>query len=443
MPQIDRISIEDAVRVGVALHQDGHIEEAQQVYEDILGVAPDQPDALHFLGVLNHQLGESEKGAELISKALTIVPDNPGMRSNYGNVLKELGRHDEAEEAYRKVIELVPDFSDAHCNLGSVLRLLDKSDDAEFELLKAIKLDPQHGEAYQNLRNLYRDAKNWDEAIQYDIKAAEHNAHKKGKGKVSQSLATVLRRAGKNDQAEQVVREWFLREPQSPVARHMLAAFTGDDIPARASDEYVREVFDSFANSFDEALNLLHYRAPRLIAAKVEQNYPEVPCERVVLDAGCGTGFVGELLKPFASSLIGVDLSQRMLVKAKQKRVYDELVESELTAFLSAATSVYDLITCVDTFIYFGELNDVLEAAYGALKPGGGLYFTLEKCESGNEERGYGMEYHGRYQHRAEYVKAVLRRCGFESLDLEDEILRLEAGQPVTGVLVVAHRGSK
>ncbi len=58
MPQIDKISVEDAVRVGVALQKDGHVEEAQQVYEDILKVAPKQPDAMHFMGVLKHQLGD-------------------------------------------------------------------------------------------------------------------------------------------------------------------------------------------------------------------------------------------------------------------------------------------------------------------------------------------------------------------------------------------------
>ena len=49
MPQIDKISVEDAVRIGISLHKEGHVEEAEVVYRDILNAAPGQPDALHFL----------------------------------------------------------------------------------------------------------------------------------------------------------------------------------------------------------------------------------------------------------------------------------------------------------------------------------------------------------------------------------------------------------
>ena len=69
--------------------------------------------------------------------------------------------------------------------------------------------------------------------------------------------------------AANVFRDWLRDEPANPIAQHMFAACSGEDVPARASDAYVEATFDSFAGSFDEKLARLHYRAPELIAQAV------------------------------------------------------------------------------------------------------------------------------------------------------------------------------
>ena len=49
--------------------------------------------------------------------------------------------------------------------------------------------------------------------------------------------------------------EWVVDEPgRSAVARHTLAACSRPNVPPRASDEYVQQVFDSFADSFEAKL---------------------------------------------------------------------------------------------------------------------------------------------------------------------------------------------
>ena len=63
-----------------------------------------------------------------------------------------------------------------------------------------------------------------------------------------------------------------------------------------------------------------------------------------ILDAGCGTGLCGVLLKPLARSLTGVDLSASMLKKAKQRGIYDRLVEDEITRFLSEHVAAFDVV---------------------------------------------------------------------------------------------------
>ena len=70
---------------------------------------------------------------------------------------------------------------------------------------------------------------------------------------------------GEVDKAVEIFEEWLEEEPDNPIARHMLAACSGRDVPARASDGFVEQTFDSFAASFEAKLAKLSYRAPALV----------------------------------------------------------------------------------------------------------------------------------------------------------------------------------
>ena len=106
-------------------------------------------------------------------------------------------------------------------------------------------------------------------------------------------------------------------------------------MPARASDAYIEKTFDSFAASFDAKLaKLLDYRAPALVAEMLAHAGVDAARSLDVLDAGCGTGLCGPLVAPYARRLVGVDLSEAMLDRARARNVYDELVTGELTAYL-------------------------------------------------------------------------------------------------------------
>ena len=157
-----------------------------------------------------------------------------------------------------------------------------------------------------------------------------------------------------------------------------------------------------------------------------------------MLDAGCGTGLCGPLVAPYARSLVGVDLSGHMIAHAKERKVYDSLVKGELTTFLKEVSAKYDLIISADTLVYFGPLEDVIEAAAGALRRGGRLVFTVEELRGvAGDHPGYTISPHGRYSHARAYVERVLA-----ANDLDAEIacaeLRLEAGTPVAGLVVKA-----
>jgi len=161
----------------------------------------------------------------------------------------------------------------------------------------------------------------------------------------------------------------------------------------------------------------------------------EASTELDVLDAGCGTGLCGPLLAPYARRLVGVDLSERMLAQARAREVYDELIKGELTDHLRASAGMFDAIVSADTLVYFGPLEEVVQAAEGALRPGGHVVFTVEE----QPESGYSLSVNGRYRHARQYVERTLVTAGLNA-EIEAAELRLEAGDPVQGLVV---RGSK
>jgi predicted TPR repeat methyltransferase len=215
----------------------------------------------------------------------------------------------------------------------------------------------------------------------------------------------------------------------------MLAACTGSEAVSRAPEEFVTQEFDHFAESFDEVLRKLEYRAPALLASALRRVDGEPRGELDVLDAGCGTGLCGPLLASYARRMVGVDLSSKMLEHAREKRVYDELVTGELTAYLERQSAAFDLIVSADTLVYFGALEDVVKAAAGALRPGGLFVFTLEAASWDTVTVPHNIQTHGRYNHREDYVRRVLIDAGLHP-EIGHAELRLESGTPVAGLVV-------
>ena len=131
--------------------------------------------------------------------------------------MRATGQPVEAEAAYRAAIRLNPEHIDAYTNLGILLNGLKRTEEAAACYCKVITLRPKYREA----RKL---------------------------------LALAHCTLGEIDKAAKIFEEWLDEEPEDPIARHMLAACTGRDVPERASNGFVEATFDSFASSFEAKL---------------------------------------------------------------------------------------------------------------------------------------------------------------------------------------------
>lgn len=431
-------SLDQAFALAFEAHQSGDIEKATSIYQSILSVIPNEVNALHFLGIALHQSGDSDAAIEALERSLSLDPTPQLDRySNYSRVLLEAGHYEKALEIYSRVVQLSPSNADAHNNLGVLLLALKRYEEATSALKSALSINPMHAEAHYNIGESLALQGQKNECIPYyETTLTLKPTHIGAKKKLSFAYYTL----GKLDKAAEIYRQWLEQEPDNPIARHHLAACTQQDIPARADDAYVESTFDDFAASFDSQLSTLNYQAPQLLATEIRRTLGSTQKKFAILDGGCGTGLCGPLIAEYAETLVGVDLSNRMLAKASALNVYDSLIKTELTAYLSAQSNAFDLIISADTLIYFGALEELLAATRGALRNNGHLFFTVESHnDSDSLEMGYRINPHGRYSHSKTYLQKVLSDSGFKINSIESAIMRYEGNVPAYGFVVSCH----
>ena len=345
----------------------------------------------------------------------------------------ERGELAEAEACYRKAVAASPDFPPALCLLG--LTLIDReSFAAAIDVLEhARQIAPEFAPVQLALGSAYSAAGHDDLAVN----AMEAALRLEDTSPIPlERLAKHHLRMGRTREAIGFLRRVLRRDPAHPQAKYLLAGLTGDKAPevtARPPADLIAELFDAYATTFEEHLTTeLQYGVP---AALVKLVAPPPDARWTVVDLGCGTGLVGVEVKPFARALIGSDLSPRILARARQRGIYDELHCEDLLVTLARVRDA-DLIVAADVFIYVGVLEAAFAACANALRPGGALAFSTERSDT--EE--VALLTTLRYAHAPGYIARLAAEHGFTIERAEPSVLRVEKESPVHGELYVLRR---
>ena len=147
-------------------------------------------------------------------------------------------------------------------------------------------------------------------------------------------------------------------------------------LTAVSTDELMK-VYDSWANRYDrELLRDWGYTSPQKAVQLLLEAMDS--SELAVLDAGCGTGLVGVLLKEAGtSSLTGIDYSSGMLAEAARKGVYDALDKMDMNLPLTLPSASYDAVTCIGTFTSTHVKPEAVRELARVTRSGGVLVFTV------------------------------------------------------------------
>ena len=152
-----------------SLHHKGLLDQAQELYQQVLELEPHNAKALLMLGTISYQTRKLHRAVELIRKAIEIEPENAGAHCNLGVVLNILKQHQAAIESYDKAIAVRPDYSEAYSNRGNALCELMRHQLAVESYDKAISIQPDLAEVHYNRGNSLSTLKQYQLAVEsYD-----------------------------------------------------------------------------------------------------------------------------------------------------------------------------------------------------------------------------------------------------------------------------------
>jgi predicted TPR repeat methyltransferase len=205
---------------------------------------------------------------------------------------------------------------------------------------------------------------------------------------------------------------------------------------------YVAALFDDYADRFDSHLTGgLSYRGPQAIMSALREVCGATGRPfgfDIGLDLGCGTGLMGEAIRPYIRSLAGVDLSPLMVAKARAKLVYDRLAVGDITEFLlTEANRCLDLVLAADVLVYLGELAPLFAAVAKKLRPQGLFAFTTQAAEAKFASAGFALGPDSRYWHSGDYIRTAAASSSLGVAHLAPAVTRQDAGRDVPGLVAV------
>lgn len=384
----------------------------------------------------NDQWGAAADAAE----AVILDPTSVGTKALLGISLIELGRHADAAACLNEALGSRPDNADYRRALATALERDGQGPaaaDVLFEGMRRTPGDPSLRTAaiMQRMRERrFQDAADIADAARHD-------------GVVDACILGLYGHAlsslGHHERASEMYREALKLGPEDPYVRHLVTASGVMPGANRAPAAYLETVFDGYAARFEAHLISLGYRVPGLIRSTLFRHRPETATLGIpaLLDLGCGTGLIGVVLSDVKiDSLVGLDISSRMLEEAKSKGIYTEVVHDELENFVGSSTRSWPVVVAADVFCYFGAIDHALHLIHAHLEPNGLLVFSVESLPDPRPDEPWRLGRLGRYAHTNPYINAAATNAGFEIVGIDEDVLRFEGEAPVEGLIVTLRR---
>jgi predicted O-linked N-acetylglucosamine transferase (SPINDLY family) len=211
-------NIDQILAQGTRLHQAGRLQEAEQIYRQVLAADPKHPHALHQFGLLALQAGQFDAAIELIGQAIRADRAQPAFHANLGEAYRHAKRPEQAAESYRYALKLHPGLAAVHVLLGSLLYDQGKYAAAEVPLREAVRLQPENARPRLLLglslegQNKFKDAEACFRRVVRDEDSAQAYCH----------LASVLQSQQRDGEAIAAYEAAIAREPRHVEAHNNL-----------------------------------------------------------------------------------------------------------------------------------------------------------------------------------------------------------------------------
>lgn len=416
-----------------ASYKAGRLSQAEKGYKKLIKRKPEWGQPMSALGLLYLDKNLMDKAVYLFEKAVRLNPPDLSACYQLGRLKQLENDHQAAIPLYKKMLEQNPALGLVLNNLGVAYRETGRPDDAMASFSLAVQHAPDLAQAWNNFGVALDEHKKTDKALKAYRKATQL---KPDYISPHLNIGIILQNSKQFEQAKSHYQKVLDIDPENKIAQFMLKSISGgDNLPDAAPVEHVRNIFNQCAKDFEAILvEELEYKTPELIFEMVR---PHLGKNLQILDLGCGTGLGAQLYKPFSQNLFGVDVSENMLEKAAQKKVYTTLKVFDILGPWQFAVK-FDLIYSSDVFVYLGNLDPVIRSATAFLVPGGLIAFSVESLE--DDMKNFKLYPSGRYAHSQTYIQTCLDRHGLKQLAFDSTVIRKQSGKPVKGFLVVAQK---
>ena len=337
----------------VELHQNGALNEAEQIYRQILETAPQNADVLNLLGLIAQSKGIHYEAANYFYKAIDYAPKHFPIYFNLAVSLGALGRYVEAIEAYHKVLELKNDCKEAYLGLGNLYWAQNKTDDAKQSFQNALDIDAEYLEAKTNLAELENDA----ETLQ---KISSNNP---------QALFYLGRRAFNTQKYDNALQ--YLQKADDLIADDEIKSLLGETLLAQKQNDAALQKFyqalqinehniTALVNIADlEALNRNFKEAEKYYHKAIETDSKNLRAHANYANMLCQNKRTLEALEEYRNAVIispqSPELSYNLALILKTLEEYEQALDLMFNAFYLDSSRIEWSLNIAETLILFNE----------------------------------------------------------------------------------------
>ena len=415
------------LNLGILLFKNQELLAAETQFKNVLSIDDANISAQFYLGLLNINRDDLDAAQKFFSSILTKDAGHVESLVNLGVISLKQGKDQIAVDYFTKALAFDNSNLEARNNLAAIFIHNDRYENALKYYVSLLAEDPNNIEYLYNTGVAKMGLGHIHEATNLFLNVLSiENQHF---GAIS-NLAAIKMRISDRAAACDLLKRALEIKPDDATTKFMLSAISQKDKNITHCPTYATDLFNHYAMYYEKHMqDTLEYSLPNEIWKILhELNIPKVS---KALDLGCGTGLLGEIIKPFCQKLIGVDIATKMLSVAKNKEIYDELIEDEALTFLLKYQNKYDLIIAADVLPYFSALDDLFKAIKDSINENGLFIYSIEI----SEDASWKLQESIRYCHNPEYINTLIEIYNGEPLLSKKITARKQSGQNLKEII--------
>ncbi len=417
--------------LGVLHYAAARYPEAIHILQQAVHKAPTYIDAWYNLGLAQLKAADPAAAAASFAALLKISDTHLAARFHYGCALMAQHNFAAARDMFLSIENQQTEHAETKINLAHCYVHTGDLRAARHTYHAALSLQPDDAQILFNLGVISAQLGEPDHAIQYyqralqqegDLFAAHYNVGVLFLARHYPALALPHFKAAARLQPDNSTVQYLLTMLSDK--RHLLAA----------PPEYIQSLFNGYADHYDaHLLHALDYALPDIFINAIQSELLKTN-QWDIVDLGCGTGLCAAPFKPYAQTLTGVDLAEKMLDQARAKNIYTDLICDNIDHFLTNTDKNYHLILTGDTLVYLGDLGEIFARVKRVLRPHGLWLFNTEITTARED---YQMQQSGRFGHHENYILRLAKENDLHCVQHTKIHSRTQVDKPVDGYLFV------